>query len=335
MRSVFRRLALATTVLVGVVAIPTATAVAATGSDWSTSAAMPAAVIDHIEPITDRWLRVFVNSPAMNRMVQVQVLLPEDQNRPHPMLYLLDGRGAPENDSNWALRGNAVQFFADKDVTVVMTVGGPADLYTDWQHRDQVLGTSKWETFLTSELPPLLDAQFHGDGGRAVEGASMGGEAAMMLAVRHPGMYRAVAAHSGCYSIASEVGQIQARAIVQSFGGNPNNMFGPPGDPDWLAHDAYAHATALRGTAIYLSSGNGLPGPHDGPGQPDLENVLLLGAPLEAGARLCMTTFAARLAQLGIPATVDARANGTHSWPYWADELAQSWPTIANAFASD
>ncbi|WP_433599185.1 alpha/beta hydrolase [Nocardia sp. CA-135953] len=289
------------------------------------------AVITRIEPITSRWLRVFVQSPAMHRVVQVQVLLPADRGRPRPTLYLLDGRGAPENESSWTAHGHAAEFFADKNVNVVLTTGGPANLYTDWQRRDPVLGTNKWETFLTRELPPLIDAQFEGIGRQAIQGVSMGGEAAMMLTVRNPGMYRAVAAHSGCYTVAPGPGQAQARAIVETYRGNPDNMFGQPDDPDWLAHDVMTHADALRGTAIYLSSGSGIPGEHDVPGQAGLPDDITIGGPLEAGAYECALVFANRLTQLQIPATVNLRPTGTHSWPYWADELSRSWPTIAHA----
>lgn len=288
-------------------------------------------VVTRIEPITDRWLRVFVQSPAMNRAVQVQVLVPADRSRLRPTLYMLDGRGAPEDASSWTEHGRAVEFFADKNINVVLTTGGPANLYTDWQQQDPVLGTNKWETFLTRELPPLIDAQFEGNGRNAIEGVSMGAEAAMMLTVRNPGLFRAVAAHSGCYTVASNAGQAQARGIVKTYGGNPDNMFGPPDDPDWLAHDVMAHAAALRGSAVYLSSGSGIPGEHDTPDQADLADTLTIGGSLEAGAYACALALADRLTRLQIPATVNLRPTGTHSWPYWADELARSWPTIAHA----
>lgn len=291
--------------------------------------------ITRIESITDRWLRVFVRSPAMHRVVQVQVLLPLRRDRPRPALYLLDGRGAPENESSWTEHGHAVQFFADKNVNVVLTTGGPANLYTDWQRRDPVLGTNKWETFLTRELPPLIDAQFQGNGRNAIEGVSMGGEAAMMLTVRNPGLYRAVAAHSGCYSTARGPGQDQARAIVATYHGNADNMFGAPDNPDWLAHDVMTHAEALRGTAVYLSSGSGIPGEHDVSGEADLPDDITVGGALEAGAYICAKALADRLVQLKIPATVNLRSTGTHSWPYWAEELARSWPLIAQALGTN
>ncbi len=289
------------------------------------------ASIDRIEPINDRWLRVFVDSPAMGRTVQVQVLLPADRSHPRPTLYLLDGRSASNEYNNWTERGGAVQFFADKDVNVVLTIGGPAGYYTDWQHPDPVLGTNKWETFLTRELPPLIDATFEGNGRDAVEGVSMGAEAAMMLAIRDPQAYLAVAAHSGCYAMGSDFGQAQARAVVRTYGGDPDNMFGKQDDPDWLAHDVMMHADTLRGKAIFLSAGSGVPGPYDVPGNPEAVSTIGFGGPLEAGANACTMALADRLERMRIPADVDLRPVGTHSWPYWKDELPRAWPTLAAA----
>jgi len=292
------------------------------------------ASLDHIEPITDRWLRLFVKSPAMGRTVQVQILLPADRGRLRPTLYMLDGRSASNDVNNWTKLGGAVQFFADKDVNVVLTVGGPASYYTDWQHSDPILGDNKWETFLTRELPPLIDARFGGDGRQALEGVSMGAEAAMMLAMRNPGVYSAVAAHSGCYAMGSDVGQAQARAVVRTYSGNPDNMFGDQDNPDWPAHDVMTHADRLRGTALFLSAGNGLPGPFDGPGNPDARTSVLFGGPLEAGAYACTMALADRLSRMQIPATVDLEPVGTHSWPYWKRELPRAWPTLARALGT-
>ncbi|MGY2061990.1 esterase family protein, partial [Nocardia gipuzkoensis] len=52
------------------------------------------AQIDHIAQRTDRWQQVFVRSPAMQRVVQIDVLTPAASATPRPTLYLLDGNGA-------------------------------------------------------------------------------------------------------------------------------------------------------------------------------------------------------------------------------------------------
>lgn len=289
--------------------------------------AVPA--ITRVEPISERRLRVFVASPAMRREVQVQVLLPRDTAQPRPTVYMLDGRSAGPDSNNWLDLGRAKQFFEDKPVNAVFTVGGPASFYTDWQQEDPVLGLNMWETFLTEELPPLLDARFDGNGSNAVAGVSMGAEAAMMLAFRQPELYRAVAAHSGCFSMGTDLGQAEARAVIATYGGDPDNMFGAAEHPNWLAHDVLLHAEALRGKAIYLSVGSGIPGRYDVPGSADLPSTVGFGGPLEAATNACTRRLAGRFIELGIPATAHFRATGTHSWPYWADELENSWPTLA------
>ncbi|MFR9752804.1 alpha/beta hydrolase [Nocardia sp. 004] len=322
-----------------VIAVPDSQPPASTGSASEsvpaepTSAQPAAARIDRIEPIDDRWLRVFVASPAMRRVVEVQVLLPRDRSRPRPTVYMLDGRSASLDSNNWIELGHAVGFYADKDVNVVFTVGGPASFYTDWQHPDPVLGTYMWETFLTKELPPLIDTEFDGNGSNAIMGVSMGAEAAMMLAFRQPRLYTAVAAHSGCFSMGTDIGQSQARAVVATYRGDGANMFGEWGDPDWLAHDVTLHADALRGKTIYLSVGSGLPGVYDVPWNPDIDFVktVTFGGTLEAVTNACTRRLADRFGALDIPITTHFRPTGTHSWPYWADELVRSWPTIAGA----
>ncbi|WP_280468430.1 alpha/beta hydrolase [Nocardia cyriacigeorgica] len=285
--------------------------------------------ISGISEITDRRLRVYVDSPAMSRTVEVQVLLPRDRSAPRPTVYMLDGRSAVEDSNNWIERGRAMEFYEDKNVNVVLTVGGPASYYTDWQKPDPVLGTNMWETFLTKELPPLIDARFQGNGRNALMGVSMGAEGAMMLAVREPQLYTAIAAHSGCYTSGSDLGQAQVRAVIATYKGNPNNMFGAPDDPAWLAHDVTRRAEALRGKAIYLSAGSGVPGKYDVPGNPELITAIGFGSPLEAGTTTCTRRLVDRLNTLGIAHTAHFRSTGTHSWPYWADELVDSWPTIA------
>ncbi|CAM2979216.1 alpha/beta hydrolase [Skermania piniformis] len=297
-------------------------------------AAPASARIDHREQLTPDWQRVFVDSPSMGR-VELQVLSPAGRAGPRPTLYLLDGRSANAEGSYWTARADVVRFFADQDVNVVLPVGGPGSYYTDWQRPDPRLGVYRWETLLTEELPALIDAEFGGNGVAAVAGVSMGGQGALMLAARHPGRYVAAAGYSGCYRTGDDLGQAQARLVVGSVGGDPNNMFGPPGDPDWAAHDVVAHAEGLRGTTIYLSAGSGLPGPHERLDNPELATAVAFGGPIEAAVAACTRDLATRLAELDIPATVAFRPAGTHSWPYWSAELRASWPILAGALGID
>ena len=51
-----------------------------------------------------------------------------------------------------------MEFLADKNVNVVTPLEGKWSYYTDWVNPDPVLGNNKWRTFLTEELPPMIDA---------------------------------------------------------------------------------------------------------------------------------------------------------------------------------
>ncbi|RVW00154.1 alpha/beta hydrolase [Rhodococcus xishaensis] len=291
------------------------------------------AVVDNVVELTDQRTAVFVDSPSMGRVVQVQILHPEG-DEPRPSLYLLDGvnAGSESNyqESTWTQMTDVVEFFADKNVNVVLPIGGLASYYTDWAQADPVLGENQWETFLTRELPPIVDGQFNGNGVNAIAGLSMGAQGAMTLITRNPDLYSGVAAFSGCMDTTRLESELAVRGTVASRGGNPDNMWGPPGGPGWLEHDPTANAESLRGKDIFVSTGNGLPGPYE-VGAPDMVEKVVIGGPLEIVSNWCTQLFQQRLEQLGIPATYLYRPYGTHSWPYWQDDLHEAWPTLARS----
>ncbi|MEV0947209.1 alpha/beta hydrolase family protein [Rhodococcus sp. NPDC049939] len=290
------------------------------------------ASVDDIVKLTDTRSAIFVNSPAMGRVIQVQVLHPASGG-PRPSLYLLDGVSAGEEsnfqESTWTQKTDAVQFFADKNINVVLPVGGTASYYTDWLQPDPTLGVNQWETFLAEELPPIIDANFSGNGVNAAAGVSMGAMGAANLVTRHPDLYTGLASYSGCLDNTHPGTRESVRGTVAYKGGDPENMWGPDSNPAWVEHDPLANAEALRGKHIYVSTGNGLPGPYEIGTDP--WSTIAIGGPLELATNLCTPLFQDRLAQLGIPATFIYRPYGTHSWPYWQDELRTSWPVLQQA----
>ncbi|WP_405487686.1 alpha/beta hydrolase [Nocardia sp. NBC_00511] len=285
--------------------------------------------ITDIVPMSDTLSRVYVDTPEMGS-VQVLVSTPRDRDASRPTLYMLDG-GRAYGDGSWLRQGRAMNVIEGKPVNVVFTLGGAGSYFTDWERTDPGLGVNKWETFLTRELPPLIDAAFEGNGIDAIAGVSMGAQGAMMLAERAPRLYRGVAAYSGCYTSTGVEGQAQMRGVVTGLGGDPGNMFGGPADPAWADHDVLAHADALRGKDIYVSVGNGVLSDYEAAESARIGEVLALGVPIELAAHQCTVQFADRLGELGIPATTNFRSHGTHIWAYWADDFADSWPVLARA----
>ncbi|KQY28507.1 MULTISPECIES: alpha/beta hydrolase [Nocardia] len=294
--------------------------------------------LDRIERPGQRQQMLHVYSASMDRVIPLQVITPHDTSAPRPTLYLLNGAGGGEDIANWYNQTDIVQFFADKNVNVVTPAAGAFSYYTDWQRDDPKLGRNKWQTFLTEELPPIIDATMNTTGVNAIAGLSMSATAVLNLAIAAPDRYRAVGAYSGCASVDDPVSRAYIDFVLARGGADPANMWGPPGDPAWRANDAYLNAERLRGKAIYLSSANGLPGvaetlpPGATPGKViGMTDQILLGGAIEAAANLCTQRLAARLAELNIPAHAEFRPAGTHTWKYWEQDLHKSWPLLAAA----
>nr|WP_072805245.1 alpha/beta hydrolase family protein [Rhodococcus yunnanensis] len=294
--------------------------------------------LDHIEKIDDRRWDVFVHSPSMDRIIQLEVLRPADTSVPQPTLYMLNGAGGGEDGANWLRQTDIASFFGDKNVNVVIPVGGYLSYYTDWERDDPALGRNMWQTFLTQELPPVLDAALNANGVNAIGGLSMSAGSVLDLAIQAPGLYRGVASYSGCAQTSDPMARNFVRLLVEARGqGSTDNMWGPDGDPRWVEHDPYVNAEKLRGLELFVSNATGLPGPYEMPGvvrpagSPPLADQVVVGGIIEAITNECSMRLQQRLDELQIPADFDLGLPGTHSWMYWQDALRASWPTLERA----
>ncbi|MFI6865903.1 alpha/beta hydrolase [Nocardia sp. NPDC050406] len=287
----------------------------------------------------DRTLRLFVYSAAMEQYFPVDVRRPADASVPRPTLYLLNGADGGEGSANWQTKTDIVDnFLADKNVNVVQPIGGAFTYYTDWINEDPQRGKIKWRTFFTEELPPLIDAALGTNGVNAIAGLSTSGTTVLNLPIHKPGLYKAVAAYSGCAQTSDPVGREFVSLAVDLWGkGDAEDMYGPVGAPAWAENDPVLHAEGLRDLDMYLSTGSGLPGVHDvldgeysaGRGPQALANQLVIGGIIEAATNFCTHNLKTKLDSLGIPATYNFRDTGTHSWGYWHDDFIHSWPVLA------
>lgn len=262
-----------------------------------------------------------VRSPGLGRETPVRVLLPEGWTRgsgPWPVLYLLHGC-CTSSHLVWVDEGGAERLTAGLRAIVVVPEGGPAGWYSDW------LRGPKWETYHVKELIPLIEAEYGAGPQRAIAGLSMGGLGAMGYAARHPGAFRAAASFSGVLDTTGD--RSETRALVRRNGENPDDLWGDPHRDRhvWEAHNPTALAARLKDVRLYVSCGDGRPGPLDPPGATaDYEGALLDQA----------LTFAERAKAAGAQVTTDFYGAGTHSFPYWERALERALPMLRAAIGA-
>ncbi|BCK52352.1 alpha/beta hydrolase [Nocardia wallacei] len=267
-------------------------------------------------------------------MGPVKVQVQWARNGGNAALLLLDGLRARDDRNAWSFETNAQQQFGNDDITLVMPVGGQSSWYADWQAPSNTNGqkfTYKWETFLTQELPTFLADYGVSRNNWAVGGLSMSGPAALRLAAFHRDQFKYAAAFSGPLNW-NAPGMREAIRVMMLDAGRFNvDSMAAPWSPQWLRSDPMVFAPQLRGLPMFISSGSGLPGPHDNPGSAvglfNTGNAMAL----EVISMVSSRSFQSRLNSLGIPATYDFPANGTHSWKYWEDELWKARPGILAA----
>lgn len=106
---------------------------------------------------------------------------------------------------------------------------------------------------------------------------------------------------------------------------NPRAISGDPASDHaiWARHDPTELAGRLNGVRLFVSAGNGRPGPLDtsAQGNDRIESTVLRES----------RAFVRRLQQLHTPVQADFYGPGTHAWPYWQRELERALPALLQA----
>ena len=281
--------------------------------------------ITGVEPVTDRWVKISVYSPSMDKVI-VNDVFRAPGNASAPVFYLLNGIDGGLDNKGWFGLTNVAGFFANQNVNVVSPIGGQYSYYTDWVADDPALGRNKWQTYLTQELPPVINQELNANGRNAIGGLSMSGGSALDLAIQAPGLYRAAGSYSGCPAT-SDPNQAQqiALSLIPS-GANAANIWGPLGGPDWVAHDPSKNAAKLRGVGVYAAASTGAVGAVDNL-PPDFPTPVG-GQIVEGITRDCTQQFADAAQAAGVPIMFVIRPEGAHTWGLFESEMQESWNTV-------
>jgi S-formylglutathione hydrolase FrmB len=315
------------------ICVPRATPAAA---GLTVTSATPVKNHPHVTDVT-------FTSRALNGTVHADVLLPASYDphgpRRYPVLYLLHGHGGSHAD--WT-NHDVDRVIGDLPVIVVMPDGGYDGFYSDWYGTDVDGHTPApapgWETFHIRELLPWVDATFKTIAdrrGRAVAGLSMGGFGAMSYAARHPDLFVAAGSFSG--AVDTDLDYPVGGTGMVGVANLPDRkqpdgcIWGDPLTQDvvWRDHNPTELARNLSGLSLYLAAGNGQPGRHDDPSSPSPS-----GAATEFGIFFMTTSFDKALTDAHIAHTTNLYGAGTHSWPYWLDDLREFLPRMQSAFAA-
>jgi S-formylglutathione hydrolase FrmB len=199
------------------------------------------------------------SSPSLGKEVAYAVQLPPSYaatpTRRYPVLYAL--HGLFESASFWERRGLAPMLDSlwqkgDVPEMVVVAVDGDNSFFLDGP-------AGRWEQMVSRDLMAHVESTYRvsaGRPGRSALGISMGGYAALRMALAHPELFRAVATHSAMLlEKIPTAGEGAGRWHLAAF----HKVFGDPTDAAlWAANDPLAlalKADAKTAPALYFDCG--------------------------------------------------------------------------------
>ena len=141
---------------------------------------------------------VEIYSNAMHRAFKCVVIKPENYKKEKlnfPAVYILHGHGGWY--SNWIIRVPQLNEYADKyNMILICPEGG----YASWYFDSPVDSTSRFETYISKEVPDYIDDHYRtirNRKARAITGLSMGGHGALFIGFRHADIFSACGSISG------------------------------------------------------------------------------------------------------------------------------------------
>ncbi|MBT0568673.1 alpha/beta hydrolase family protein [Williamsia sp. CHRR-6] len=292
-------------------------------------------------------------SPSLGRDVAVQIRASDRAaGDSEQAIYFLDGIGANNQFSTWALPDSGALNAYSKHVNLVLPAGGAGEWMTNWKAPiagPNSAGTApQWDTFIGSELPAYLNAKFSVQKkNNAIAGVSMSAGPAMILALNHPDVFTTVRAFSGYYQTDNPVGWILIPYIQKDRAGITNGgtaMWGAPLSPGntWGANDVGKRLGELRGngqTAL-VSVGNGILSQRESDfvlkygisNIPGVVFTIATGVTLESTAMTSTVALNVQSALIGAPVKF-SYVTGSHDFYAWAEAVKADAATLEKVLA--
>lgn len=133
-----------------------------------------------------------LSSTRLPADMEVVVVRPDAYSRDGlPVVYLLNGYDG--DCHQWLKTQPRLRRLADDYGMIMVFPSGMDSWYLDVPERPDM----QFETFITEELVPYIDAHYPTNGRRAITGLSMGGHGALSLGLDHPELFEAAGSTSG------------------------------------------------------------------------------------------------------------------------------------------
>jgi S-formylglutathione hydrolase FrmB len=193
--------------------------------------------------------------------VQLPASYETDKKRRYPVLYFLHGMNG--NEGEFERRGVAAAVTKLREAGkigefIVVAPAGENSFYVNAKNG------LRYEDAIIKDLIPHVEKTYRAvttRDGRAIQGLSMGGWGALMLAFRHPEMFSSVTAHSSALfaelpniSGTDRRSQFMARLVGNIFGNPPDEEFFRSVNPMYLAESNSA-AIKKSGIQVYFDVG--------------------------------------------------------------------------------
>ena len=207
-----------------------------------------------------------LQSAALGRELKFAIVLPpsysQDNKRKYPVLYFLHGMNG--NEREFERRGVAAAISKLRDEGkigefIIVSPAGENSFYLNAKNGP------RYEDAIIQDLIPYIEKTYRAVGtpaGRSIQGISMGGFGALMIAFKHPELFSSVTTH--CAALFQELprvsgddrrAQFLAQLIGKIFGDPPDNDFFKSNNPFNLA-DSNLAAIKKSGLKIYFDVGD-------------------------------------------------------------------------------
>jgi S-formylglutathione hydrolase FrmB len=204
-------------------------------------------------------------SPSLGRDMKFAIQFPPsyqtDARRKYPVLYFLHGMNGSEQEFERRGVAAAVDRLRSEGKIgeiIIVAPAGENSFYINSKNG------ARYEDAIIRDLIPHIEKTYRAIGApssRAIQGLSMGGFGALLLAFKHPEMFSSVTAHSSALFVelpstqgSDRRAQFLSRLIGGMFGNPPDEEYFRANNPIYIA-ETNAAAIKKSGLKIYFDVG--------------------------------------------------------------------------------